>query len=179
VSTGEHAVRTSRAASVALAITLLATPAAAEVYTWVDEQGTIHFQEDPPPSGRRAKKLALPVDGPTSEARPAGGAALEGGSPGKAPASEAAKPQPTVARPKSARTVELYTTSWCPHCKSARAWFDSRGIAYVEHDIEKDAGALSRRVGLGGGKSIPVAVIDGTVVMGYSPSGYEAAVGRR
>ena len=34
--------------------------------------------------------------------------------------------------------VELYITSWCPYCKKAIEYFESRGIKYKAYDIEKD-----------------------------------------
>jgi glutaredoxin 3 len=33
--------------------------------------------------------------------------------------------------------VEMYCTELCPYCKLARALFAKKGIAYVEHRIDK------------------------------------------
>jgi glutaredoxin len=32
--------------------------------------------------------------------------------------------------------VTIYTTSWCPHCRRAKAAFEQQGVAYQEVDIE-------------------------------------------
>jgi glutaredoxin-like YruB-family protein len=72
--------------------------------------------------------------------------------------------------------VELFTTSWCPWCKKAREYFTTRGIRFTDYDIEKDAEALKRKVGLDGGTSVPTAIIGAKVIKGYSPSGYQAAL---
>ncbi len=39
---------------------LLALPAAAEIYRWVDENGTVVYSQTPPPDGRRTTTVAPP-----------------------------------------------------------------------------------------------------------------------
>lgn len=72
-------------------------------------------------------------------------------------------------------TVELYVTSWCPYCKKAESYFKAKGIAVKEMDIEKDAGAALRyqRYGVRG---VPLAVIGGKPVAGYSVEEYDKAL---
>lgn len=38
---------------------LLAAPAHAQVYRWVDSRGTVHYSDDPPPEAAKARKLAI------------------------------------------------------------------------------------------------------------------------
>ncbi len=152
--------------------------AVADVYTWVDEQGTVHFQDAPPTAGKGARKLASPpgerspwrsssaeVISPSVESR--------GDAPPAAPDQQA---QRSASQPRRAPAVDLYTTSWCPWCKKAREYFRSRGIEFTDHDIEKDAGARERKLGMDGDVRVPTAVIDGKVVRGYSPASYQAAM---
>ncbi len=156
-----------------LGVALLGGPALADVYTWVDKEGTVHFQDDPPATGRRVKKLeSLPVE--PSPAEPAL-APDEGGRKRAQPPQQSGLERPQ-AKPKPAPTVELFTTSWCPWCKKAREYFKSRGIKFTAYDIEKDPGALERKVGIDGDKHVPTAIIGGKVVKGYSPSEYQAAL---
>ncbi len=42
-----------------------------------------------------------------------------------------------ICNPKPS-TVVMYSTSWCPDCKRAKQFFNSRGIGYIEVDIGKD-----------------------------------------
>jgi glutaredoxin len=72
--------------------------------------------------------------------------------------------------------VDLYVTSWCPYCKKARQFFDSRGIKYKAYDIEKDAKAAARQRKLDSRKGVPFAVINGTAIHGYSPERYASAL---
>jgi len=154
----------------------LAWPAAAQVYTWTDAEGTVHFGEEPPPKGTKHRKVHLPDEQPArAEEAPPEQAAPE--PPGARQVPPQARQRPAARR--VAPRIELYTTSWCGWCKKARAWFQARGIPYTDHDIEADGAALERRLGMGGGQGVPVAVIEGKVVRGYAPAAYEAALGQR
>jgi glutaredoxin len=144
------------------------TARAADVYTWVDQHGTVHFQEAPP-ARERAKRVVLPDAAPSAQPPAATPAAR---SPAPAPAAVAEAPR----RPPA---VELFTTSWCPACRKAREYFTQRGIPFTEHDIEKDAAAGRRRAAIDGRKTIPVALIGDEVVSGFAPAAYERALRRR
>ena len=157
---------------------LFAHPALADIYTWIDKDGTVHFQDEPPATSQRAKKVEplpeqeLRQDSQATESAPPREVERR-----SAPSMQEPAPEAPQVRPRPAPTVELFTTSWCPHCKRAREYFNSRGIRFTEYDIEKDAVALERKVGLTGNKAVPTAVIGGKVVKGYSPSAYQAALG--
>ncbi len=72
--------------------------------------------------------------------------------------------------------VELYVTDWCPFCKKAQAFFDQRGIPYQLYDIEKDSAALRRKMELDSGRGVPLALINGVKIKGWSQQAYEAAL---
>lgn len=160
---------------------LLAGPALADTYTWVDKDGTVHFQDEPPGKGITARRLQSPPEDPPRAERPAGETAppRDAGAPRESPPpKEAVLEQPRV-KPRPTPVVDLYTTGWCPWCTKAREYFNARGIRFTEHDIEKSAGALERKLGLDRDKRVPTAVIDGKVVRGFSPAAYQAALERR
>jgi glutaredoxin len=62
--------------------------------------------------------------------------------------------------------VVLYTTKWCPYCRSLRLYLDAYRIPYKEHDVEK---SLSGFMGFWAlrGRGVPVSVIGPDVVYGY------------
>ncbi len=72
--------------------------------------------------------------------------------------------------------VELYVTSWCPYCKKARQFFESKGIAYKVYDIEKDSKAAARKRKLDSKKGVPFAIVNGTAIHGYSAERYAGAL---
>jgi len=78
--------------------------------------------------------------------------------------------------PAAGPTVELFVTSWCPYCVKAKAYFDAKGIAYTTHDIEKDQAAAARfqKYGQSG---VPLVLINGKPIAGYSVAAYEKALG--
>ena len=157
-----------------LALVLGPEKARPDVYTWVDESGTVHFSEEPPARVKQPKKVILPEDPPQPEPENAARPVPEGAQ--RAAVDHAPPPRPAAGR-KPLPLVELFTTSWCPYCKRARAYFQGKGVPFTEHDIEKEAGAGARLMALTGSQAVPTAVIGDKLVRGYSPSAYEAALG--
>jgi glutaredoxin len=72
--------------------------------------------------------------------------------------------------------VEIFTTSWCPHCRRALAWLRENDVPFTEYDIEKDAAAKARQGEIFGSHGVPAAIINGKLFMGFSAEGYEAAL---
>jgi glutaredoxin len=133
-----------------------ALPAQAEIYKWVDADGKSHFSSSKP---------ANPV---SIENRNE----LEVKSPQPAP--RAQKVQPAAA-PK----VDLYITSWCPYCKKAMAYLRKNDIVFTAYDIEQDLDAAARKKTLDPGYSgIPLAVINGTAIRGFSEAQYQQALAK-
>jgi glutaredoxin len=72
--------------------------------------------------------------------------------------------------------ITMYTTTWCPACKKARAWMNREGISYRERDVEAspEAHAEMRRLNPGGG--VPTLDIDGEVLVGFDSHGIDQAI---
>ena len=75
--------------------------------------------------------------------------------------------------------VELYVTSWCPYCKQAENFFRSQGIPYTIYDIEKDSSAARRKEQLDSSRGVPLAIINGQVIRGYSVEAYREALKKK
>ncbi len=144
----------------------------AEMYKWVDKNGVTHFSDTPPAGAENLRIETLPtyktnennVYSPENES-----------SESKDIRSRPADPiqdQPEKKKPK----VELYTTSWCPWCEKAKSFFRSRGIEFVEYDIEKDETAARRKDRLDSRKGVPFAVINGEGIHGYNEAAYTVAL---
>jgi len=145
-----------------LFVLLLQSPLQAEIYKWVDANGTVSFRDTPPPEGIEATVVNM---APLNVA--------------DTPAGAASQPTKAVAQPtgQSRAGVELYTTSWCRYCRQARDFLSRNGIAFREYDVEKDPAAARRLEQLGVGSGVPVAVINGRTIRGFSPGTYAAALG--
>ena len=61
----------------------------------------------------------------------------------------------------------MYATAWCPHCAKARAYFRSRNVSFVEHDIERspDAFAQYRQHG---GRGVPLILVGQQRMSGFN-----------
>jgi glutaredoxin 3 len=61
--------------------------------------------------------------------------------------------------------IELYVTSSCPFCESAREDLEWRGVDFVEYDVDRDPAARARLLAItGGNRTVPVVAQDGKVV---------------
>jgi glutaredoxin len=92
--------------------------------------------------------------------------------------------QPGSASPRAkakaqARTDEvvIYTTSWCPACKMAKAWLKKKGVGVTEKDLEREPearGELTRKSVEAGFHERGVPVLDayGQLTDGFSADTY-------
>lgn len=81
-------------------------------------------------------------------------------------------------------TVTIYTTSWCGVCRKAKAFLSSRGIPFLERDVEKDAGAeaeLQARASAAGlmPQGVPVIDVAGEWMMGFDARALEGLLERQ
>lgn len=181
--------------------------------TWIDDKGEFHVEQrasDVPEAGRDIVKVRDPARDPISGGRvfivdlrspgPGGGYVVrmvESGefedvavtrrakhgvvlaprAAGSAPSGEGAA---DVARRPA---VIIYGASWCGPCHQAAAYLKQRGVAFVEHDIEKDSAAAREmqgklaKAGRQGG-SIPVLDVRGRILIGFDQRAVDQALGR-
>ena len=159
-------MRTKRFVTVAVLLVALAcftsSPALGEMYKWTDERGVVHFSDTAPPKSGDVEIVKPSQREPMIKGQP------------ERPLDEGGT---AYAAPGRAPRVELYVTSWCPHCRRARDFLRQNRIAFVEYDIEQDAAAASRRKQIGDGTGVPVAIIGDKVISGFSPESYANALG--
>ena len=65
--------------------------------------------------------------------------------------------------------VVLFATSWCGYCAKTRKFLAERGIPYTEYDIERSEEGKQRYQALGV-SGVPVLLVNGNLVRGYSPA---------
>lgn len=76
----------------------------------------------------------------------------------------------------NSNSVELYVTSWCPYCKQAIEYFNTKGVPVTVYDIEKDQAAAQRKQKLDRKGGVPFAVVNNTPIHGYAPEQYGQAL---
>jgi glutaredoxin 3 len=63
--------------------------------------------------------------------------------------------------------VEVYTTTSCPYCVSAKRLLQTRGVAFEEIDVGRDAEARAEVLRRSGRRTVPQIFIDGRAVGGF------------
>lgn len=56
--------------------------------------------------------------------------------------------------------IEIYTKSYCPFCKRAKALLDSKGVSYQEYEISTDAALQQEMVTRSQRRTVPQVFID-------------------
>lgn len=143
-----------------LFILTLPCSAFSAIYKWVDANGVITFKDTPPPEGVKSEVVntssSVPVGSETSN-------------------NSGTTPVANIKRHK----VEIFTTDWCPYCKSAVNFLKANNIPFTEYDIEKDASAKRRKNQLDSRPGVPFAIVDGKEIHGYNPLAYKEALGMK
>jgi glutaredoxin len=92
-------------------------------------------------------------------------------------------PPANSAKPSARALVIVYGASWCGACHDAEKYLRSKGVPYVEKDIEKDQAAAREmqeklaKNGLRSG-SIPVIDVRGKIMVGFNPQEIDGALGQ-
>jgi glutaredoxin len=94
-----------------------------------------------------------------------------------------AENDPGAKRPSTHPMVIIYGAEWCGACHEAARYLRSKGIAFVEKDVEKDSGAareMQQKLARSGQRSgsIPVIDVQGKVLVGFNPHEVDGALGQ-
>jgi len=63
--------------------------------------------------------------------------------------------------------VVIYTTTYCPYCRAAKALLDSRGVKYDEIDLTIDPAEKRRIMEKMGWRTVPIILINDKLIGGY------------
>jgi glutaredoxin len=99
--------------------------------------------------------------------------------PDSAPSNAAAhqnKAKPGDQKSKSKKKVEIFVTSWCPHCRKLETFLKSEKIKYTSYDIEKSEEGKQLYEYLGG-KGVPLTKVGSQDISGYNPTDILSALG--
>jgi glutaredoxin len=144
------------------------------------------------PAASEEKRLVAPPSDSADEAKVAWLQAVAQGAPGAvvssapaqtaAPSAPALEEQPTAPRDwltlAKREHIVVYTASWCSVCRRAKAWMDTKGVSYDEHDIDSSAVDAQTLLRLNPRRSIPTFDVDGNVMVGFSEQGFVDLVRR-
>lgn len=66
------------------------------------------------------------------------------------------------------KTVTIYTTPTCHFCHQAKEFFAEKGIEFTDHNVAENAEKRAEMIKLTGQLGVPVIVIGGETVIGFS-----------
>lgn len=66
--------------------------------------------------------------------------------------------------------VIIYTTPTCVYCKMAKAFFEEKKVAYIEHNVASDDAAREAMIKKSGQLGVPVIDVDGEIIIGFDKS---------
>lgn len=125
----------------------------AEIYTWKDAAGRVHFTDSPPAAAKSKQIEISPLNTYQS------------------PSADSIKTilaRPTGVAGKKAAVI-VYSTIWCGVCKTAKRWLRQNNIAFREYDIEKSEKGR-RDYNKMNGRGIPIIKIGKQRFNGFRPS---------
>lgn len=138
---------------------MLAFAASAQVHKWTDPSGKVHYG-DRPPEDAKSEQLKVDTGSYTGPVQVTDWAAIIRRKPANAPAA-------------GSKDVVMYATSRCVHCKRARAYFAEKGIRYTEVDVEASDANRKEFQELGG-RGVPLILVGGKSMRGFSEQAFEA-----
>ncbi len=62
--------------------------------------------------------------------------------------------------------VSLYTKSWCPYCKKAKALLEGKGVKYSDFDVTSDPALEKEMIEKSGQRTVPQIFIGGRHIGG-------------
>lgn len=132
---------------------------AAEIYTWTDSAGRIHFTDSPPDKTKSKQIEISPLNTYSS------------------PSADSVKnilDRPTGVTGRKAKVI-LYSTTWCGYCKKAKRWFRQNKIQFKEYDTEKSERGR-RDYKKMNGRSVPIIKVGKQRINGFSPNNLTQAL---
>jgi glutaredoxin-like YruB-family protein len=66
-----------------------------------------------------------------------------------------------------AKSVTVYSATWCAFCHAAKDYLDKKGVKYEDRDVESKKEWAEEAQTKSGQTGIPVLDIDGTVIVGF------------
>ncbi len=75
------------------------------------------------------------------------------------------------------KTVTVYSTPSCVYCKMAKAYFDQKGVQYIDKDVMVDEVAREEMIKKTGQLGVPVLDIGGSIIIGFDKGAINEALG--
>ena len=65
------------------------------------------------------------------------------------------------------KKIKIYSTPSCPYCQTLKTFLDEKGFKYEDINVAEDHQAAEKMIQKSGQMGVPVAEIDGEIVVGF------------
>lgn len=80
-------------------------------------------------------------------------------------------------KPERHGQVIIYSTSWCPACRHAKAYLRKKGVDFIVKDVEKNKDNMKEMLRKSGGaRGVPVIDVRGKILRGFNSRALDKAL---
>ncbi|MFH1451265.1 MAG: glutaredoxin domain-containing protein [bacterium] len=65
------------------------------------------------------------------------------------------------------KKIRIFSTKHCPYCITLKAFLQKQGLVFEEIDVVANQAALEEMIEKSGQMTVPVAEIDGQIIIGF------------
>lgn len=74
-------------------------------------------------------------------------------------------------------SITIYSTATCPYCVQLKNYLKEQGFKYTDIDVSKDQKKAEEMIEKSGQMGVPVADIDGQIIIGFNKEKVKKALG--
>ncbi len=131
--------------TVLICLLLCSIAQAGDVHKWIGPDGRVSFGDKPPP-GFESEQLHIRTFNGTPDVK--------------------------AADTSVGANVVMFSTTWCGVCKRAKEYFNAKGIAFTEYDVEKSDTGRTEYKRLNG-RGVPIILVGDRRMDGFSAQQFE------
>lgn len=75
-------------------------------------------------------------------------------------------------------SVTVYSTPTCHYCTLVKDFLRKKAIPFQDYDVSRDVSKADEMVRKSNQMGVPVIDVNGTIIVGYNPTGIEKALSR-
>ncbi len=73
--------------------------------------------------------------------------------------------------------IKIYSTPYCPYCVTLKDYLKSKKIEFVDVDVSENETERDEMIELSGQMGVPVANIDGKIIVGFDKAEIDQTLG--
>ena len=145
-----------------LSLLVITQSSFSEIYKWVDKDGNVKFSDKKPPEKHQAEVIKLKIN--TVKVPKIYHNSLND--------DYASTDNSKNKRSNSYNKIIMYSATWCGVCKTAKKYFNKKGVPFREYDVEKSVKGRKEFKRLKG-RGVPIILIGKKRMDGFDRAYFE------